>query len=167
VTQALAQKALDAYAARESGRFRRSLHSAAEISDMLDLSKRDLLDRASRFPDDPGGEYKELYDACVVAANALVDAYGYVTSGDGGHEGVLHAAEGVMRSLGNEEAAVGVKSVRTILRPRRHTATYEGADSVGADDAGFARELANQICPELWAAARERAGLPPSSSASA
>ena len=160
MSQAAAQKALDKYAARESGRFRRSLHTVAEISDMLDLSKRDLFDRATRFPDDPGGEYKELYDACVVAANALVDAYGYVTSGEGGHEGVLHAAEGVMRSLGNEEAAIGVKSVRTILRPWRHTATYEGAESVDGDDVVFARNLAHQLCPPLWDAARERAGLP-------
>lgn len=161
MTRVRAQAAVDAYAARESGRFRRSLHTAVEISDMLALSERDLRDRAPRFPDDPGGEYKELYDACVVAANALVDAYGYVTSGDGGHEAALHAAEGVMRSLENEAAALDLKSVRTILRPRRHAATYEGVEAVGADDVRFARELAEHLCPQLWAAARDRIGLSP------
>lgn len=156
MTSAAAQKALDMYVQKHAGRFRRSMHTSREINDMLELSKKALSVRATRFPDDPGGEYKELYDACVVAANALVDAYGYATSGDGGHEAALHAAEGVMRTLGDESAATGLRSVREIMRPLRHAATYEAIEAVSTEDVEFAREMAGELCPLLWASTHER-----------
>lgn len=86
-------------------------------------------------------QFGNLYTACIDAANGLVEAYGYVSRGEGGHESVLLAA-GVLLAVTDPAAAQLVAEVRNWMRPLRHAGTYEDLAAVTAADVAHARELA-------------------------
>lgn len=93
--------------------------------------------------------FARAYDAVVVAANALLAAYGYTAAGEGGHEQALRAAAGLLHALGEQDAERALLEVRDTVRPLRHAAQYEHDEAV--DQAVLARgmELARRLVPVL------------------
>jgi hypothetical protein len=86
----------------------------------------------------PAARLGNLYTACVDAANSLVEAYGYVSRGESGHEHVLLAA-GALLGVTEPQAASLVAEVRNWMRPLRHAGTYENLSAV--TDADVEREV--------------------------
>jgi hypothetical protein len=122
--------------------------------------------RASSFP---AAQLGNLYTACIDAANSLVEAYGYVSRGDGGHENVLLAAGAVLAVVDPVSARL-VAEVRNWMRPLRHAGTYENLSAVTDDDVARARQIADalvaairgEVCNALGLSREETAWEPPS-----
>lgn len=111
--------------------------------------------RASYFP---AAQFGNLYTACIDAANSLVEAYGYVSRGEGGHEQVLLAAGAILGIL-DPEAAGLVAEVRNWMRPLRHTGTYENLSAVTADDVDRARRIGEALVAAVRREIRDALGL--------
>lgn len=92
----------------------------------------------------PAAQFGNLYTACIDAANSLVEAYGYVGRGDGGHESVLLAARAILAIVAPAAASL-VAEVRNWMRPLRHAGTYENLSAVTEADVERAREIAGAL----------------------
>jgi hypothetical protein len=108
--------------------------------------------RPSSFP---AARLGNLYTACVDAANSLVEAYGYVSRGESGHEHVLLAA-GALLGVADPQAAPLVAEVRNWMRPLRHAGTYENLSAVTDADVERALRIATALVEavreQVWAA---------------
>jgi hypothetical protein len=111
--------------------------------------------KASYFP---AAQFGNLYTACIDAANSLVEAHGYVSRGDGGHEQVLLAA-GALLSVVDPPAARHVAEVRNWMRPLRHAGTYENLSAVTPDDVDRARQIADALVTTIRDEIRDALGL--------
>jgi uncharacterized protein (UPF0332 family) len=97
----------------------------------------------------PATALAEVYEGCVVAANALVAAYGYASGGESGHDEVLRAAAGLLFALGHKEESALLDTVRTWLRRLRHMAVYDNRAAVSADDVDRAVSIAVRVVPVI------------------
>jgi hypothetical protein len=111
--------------------------------------------RASFFPP---AQFGNLYTACIDAANSLIEAYGYVSRGDGGHENVLLAA-GAILALVEPASAALVADVRNWMRPLRHAGTYENLSAVTEADVARALDIAAALVPAIRAEVCASCGL--------
>lgn len=153
------QQMIDKWARSQPENVRRATMTSKEILEEIRLAQYNLTVRAPRADGDPDQEYKLLYDACVVASNALMHAFGYRAAGAGGHRTAVSAAIGVLRSLGEERSAVEMQSVSAVLAVKRHEAAYERLYAIDADDLAFARSLAHNVIPVLCESAADRMGM--------
>jgi len=97
----------------------------------------------------PATALAEVYEGCVVAANALVAAFGYVSKGESGHDEVLRAASGLLHALGRRAESELLDTVRTCLRRLRHMAVYDNREIVTAQDVDRAVGIATQVVPVM------------------
>ena len=158
-SQIHAQQMLDRWAKGQPENVRSAVMTSREILEEIRLAHHNIVVRAPRVDGDRDQEYKLLYDACVVAGNALMHAYGYRASGAGGHRAAVTAAVGVLRSLHDEGAAREVQSVSSVLAVKRHEAAYERLHAVDGEDLAFAHALSSSVVPVLCRRAAERLGL--------
>lgn len=139
----------DEAVARDVYRLSVRLATKRDVVEELRLAEAYVVSRFERNRPDPGVAYACLYDGCIVAANAILAAYGYRSSGDAGHEQAFRATEGLLTALGRPDLRAGVARVRTVLRRRRHEAVYETLDAVSAADVDAAHALALIVIPGL------------------
>jgi len=117
-----------------------------EVADVFRtaVAYRDHAVRERREQVFPAAPFGHLYTACIDAVNALVQAYGYRSAGEGGHEQVLLAAAALLKVLGGQ----GVESVvalRNEVRDLRHVATYERASSIGWEEVDMLLRTADPL----------------------
>jgi len=93
--------------------------------------------------------FARAYDAVVVAANALLAAYGDSAAGEGGHEQALRAAAAMLHALGEQDAERALLEVRDTVRPVRHAAQYEHDDAVDHTVLEHGMTLARGLVPVL------------------
>jgi hypothetical protein len=103
--------------------------------------------------------FVRAYDAVIVATNALLGAYGFVSSGEGGHDQAFRAVAGLLHVLGKKEGVTALEAVRGRLRPIRHTAQYEHLDAVDEQTLADAMTLSRQLIPVLSNEALARRAL--------
>ncbi len=103
--------------------------------------------------------FARAYDAVVVAANALLAAYGYSSAGEGGHEQALRAAAALLHGLGEQDGERAVSEVRDTVRPVRHAAQYEHDEAVDETVLARGMELARRLVPVLTGEALARRQL--------
>ncbi|MHB8719209.1 MAG: hypothetical protein ACYDAC_10020 [Candidatus Dormibacteria bacterium] len=157
--QKTAQQTIDRWARTQPELIRSAVMTAREILEEIRLAHHDLTVRAGQFAFDTDQQYKVIYDSCVVAANALLHAYGHRASGAGGHRAAVTGVVGLLRTLGHEQAATDAQSVSAVLAVKRHEAAYERLHAVDQEDLDFARAIAGSVVPVMCREAARRLDL--------
>lgn len=146
--RARAQRLFDEAVASDLYRLRSSPLTDAQILEEVRLAHRHLAEAewfVRQHHPIPESPFARAYDAIVVSTNALLGAYGYASSGEGGHEQAFQAASGLLHVLGMEDAVKALTAVRDRLRPIRHAAQYEHLDAVDKQTLTDAMELARLL----------------------
>ncbi len=157
--QKTAQQTIDRWARTQPDAIRPAVMTSREILEEIKLAHHNYTERAKEFAFDPDQQYKIIYDACVVGSNALLHAYGYRASGAGGHRATVTGAVGILRTLGNEDAAKDAQYISSVLAVKRHEAAYERLHAIDEDDIAFAHSVAQAVVPALCAEAARRVDL--------
>jgi hypothetical protein len=133
--------------------------TAGEILERLALAERHLAEAshlAAHGHPILASPYDRAYDACVVAATAMVSACGYRARGDGGHERAFVAAQLLLRDLGHAAESRLIDELKARVRPVRHASVYTALDAVSPASLRRLLDIANQLVPLM---AREAAAL--------
>ncbi len=103
--------------------------------------------------------YDRAYDACVVAATALVNACGFTSRGDAGHERAMIGAQLVLRELGHPAESRLLDELKSRVRPVRHASVYTALDAVTPAALRRLLEIAGLLVPLLALEAARCAGI--------
>jgi hypothetical protein len=130
-----------------------------EILERLSLAERHLAEAthlAAQGHPILASPYDRAYDACVVAATAMVNACGFASRGDAGHERALLGAQLLLRELGHPLESRLLDELKSRVRPVRHASVYTALNAV--TPAGLRRllDIAAVLVPLI---AREAAAL--------
>lgn len=135
--------------------------SPREVLERLSLAERHLAEAvhlvAHRHPI-LASPYDRAYDACVVAATAMVTACGFTPRGDAGHERALVGAQLLLRELGHPEESRLVDELRSRVRPVRHASVYTALDAVSPTALRRLLDVAAVLVPLLASEAAQLAG---------
>jgi hypothetical protein len=133
--------------------------TAEEILERLSLAERHLAEAshlAAHGHPILASPYDRAYDACVVAATAMVSACGYRARGDGGHERAFMGAQLLLRDLGHPAESRLIDELKARVRPVRHASVYTALDAVSPASLRRLLDIANELVPLM---AREAAAL--------
>lgn len=133
-----------------------------EILERLSLAERHLAEAmhlAAQGHPILASPYDRAYDACVVAATAMVNACGFAARGDAGHERALLGAQLLLRELGHPTESRLLDELKSRVRPVRHASVYSALDAV--TPAGLRRllDLATVLVPLLASEAADLIGI--------
>ena len=144
-----------------TGRVPLEPHTAAraEVLERLSLAERHLAEAvhlATHRHPILASPYDRAYDACVVAATAMVNACGFASRGDGGHERALLGAQLLLRELDHPNESRLLDELKSRVRPVRHASVYTDLDAVTPAALRRLLEIAAVLVPLL---AHEAAGF--------
>jgi hypothetical protein len=133
-----------------------------EILERLSLAERHLAEAlhlsARRHPI-LASPYDRAYDACVVAATAMVNASGFRSRGDSGHERALLGAQLLLRELGHPDESRLIEELKTRVRPVRHASVYTALDAVSASSLRRLLDIAVALVPLMAGEAAASVGI--------
>ncbi len=121
----------------------------SEVLATLELAHRHRAEarylRATQYPIQ-ARVFDVAFDACCVAAEALIEAYGFRTSGsEGSRTSVLGAAALALHELGQEDVSEKLRTADQVLRVKRNRARYHELDAVGPQDVITAIEISETV----------------------
>jgi hypothetical protein len=136
--------------------------AAQEVLERLSLAERHLAEAAHLVATHHpilASPYDRAYDACVVAATALVTACGFTARGDAGHERALVGAQLVLRELGHPSESRLLDELKSRVRPVRHASVYTALDAVTPSALRRLLDIAGVLVPLLAHEAAALAGV--------
>jgi hypothetical protein len=131
----------------------------SEILERLSLAERHLAEAihlGTQGHPILASPYDRAYDACVVAATAMVQACGFRSRSDSGHQRALLGAQLLFRELGHSDESRLIDELKTRVRPVRHASVYTALDAVTPSSLRRLLDIAAGLVPLM---AREAAAF--------